>query len=86
MSLKDRFFVYSAEHFFSKALKLDKEDGDIWARWAIFLWLGRDDRPAADEAYRAAIALDPCNPYHAGSYAHFLWHSDDDEPNVLLMG
>lgn len=75
-----------AEHFFSKALKLDKEDGDIWARWAIFLWLGRDDRPAADEAYRAAIALDPCNPYHAGSYAHFLWHSDDDEPNVLLMG
>ncbi|KAG6552500.1 hypothetical protein Mapa_005920 [Marchantia paleacea] len=75
-----------AEHFFSKALKLDKEDGDIWARWAIFLWLGRDDRPAADEAYRAAIALDPCNPYHAGSYAHFLWHSDDDEPNAFLMG
>ncbi|KAL3696989.1 hypothetical protein R1sor_011065 [Riccia sorocarpa] len=67
-----------AEHYFSKALQLDKEDGDIWARWAIFLWLGRNNKSAADEAYQTALALDPYNPYHASSYAHFLWHTDDD--------
>ncbi len=73
-----------AEDFFHRALQVDPSDGEILGRFASFLWLGRGNKEAAERAYKAAIASDPQNPYHAGSYAHFLWHTCDEETSCSL--
>lgn len=58
-------------------MRVDPLDAAVLGRFASFLWLGRGNKVAAERAYKAAMASDPENPFHAGSYAHFLWHAGE---------
>lgn len=64
-----------AEEFFKRATRVEPPDANSLNRYAIFLWLARNDLVAAEETFLRSVEVDPSNPYYASCYANFLWHT-----------
>ena len=65
-----------AESAFLRGVVADSYDGEALGKYAMFLWLERNEWKAAECLFKAAVEVDPDNPWRAGSYARFLWHAE----------
>lgn len=75
-----------AEYYFKRAAGVKPGDAEALCRYAMFLWLGKKDLEAAEEAYLEAIAADPSNAHYAANYAHFLWNTGGEDTCYPLDG